>query len=195
MIKPTPKQRRKKLCKGCREYYRPSANDPSFKSWCSDDCGVLIATKNFKRIKRDEEIASDKARKKRKADFYQKDIKTRREAAVRECNKYILLRDAGKPCISCGAPWNSCKFSAGHYITAGSCTALRFDPRNIYGQCWYNCNKNRSGNIVEARKGIIERCGQEVMDFLEGPQPTVKVSAQFYREIEDKFKKLNKELA
>ena len=76
-------------------------------------------------------------------------------------NKYIRLRDKDKPCISCNKPAGSYKITAGHYYPAGSYKNIRFDLDNIHGQCWYNCNKNRHGNLIEYRKGLIERIGEQ----------------------------------
>ncbi len=83
------------------------------------------------------------------------------------CNEYIRLRDAGKPCISCGI--EDYKMTAGHYKTAGGNPELRFNTKNIHGQCWYNCNKMKSGNIAEYRPRLVERCGVELVEYLEGP--------------------------
>lgn len=131
--------------------------------------------------------------KKKKA-FYEKDIKTRREAAVKYFNRYILLRDKDKGCVSCGNTNPAIKYDAGHYVPAGSCTALRFDERNVHKQCSQYCNVHRSGNRVPYAKAIAAMYGQEVLDFLDGEQPTVKITAEFYQEIEDKYKKKIKEI-
>ena len=135
---------------------------------------------------------------KQKREFYENDIKTRREAAVREFNKYIRLRDQGLACISCGAPPGTYKLTAGHFITAGSCSALRFDERNCHGQCWWNCNRNKSGNITGYRLGILERFGEKegnkILEYLEGPQPTINITVDWYRGIEETYKAKCKEL-
>lgn len=124
----------------------------------------------------------------KKQEFKNSDIKTRREAAVKACHKYISLRDKGKPCISCGKAFGPIKFSAGHMVTAGSNQLLRFDERNIFGQCWWNCNKNRSGNITEFRKGLIKRHGLELVDYLEGEHQLIKSSVEFYKKVEEHYK-------
>jgi hypothetical protein len=131
------------------------------------------------------------ARKKR--EFYEGDIKTRRKAAVREFNRFIRLRDADKPCISCGTT-KPVKYDAGHYITAGSCTALRFDEKNVHKQCSWYCNKNLSGNVNGYTQGLIERFDQSIVDYLRGPQPMIKITVEFYQAIEHKYKAKCKDL-
>lgn len=82
-------------------------------------------------------------------------------------NKYIRLRDEDKPCISCQAPAGSYTLTAGHYYPAGSYKNIRFDEDNVWGQCWYNCNKNRHGNLAEYRINLIERIGIKRVEALD----------------------------
>lgn len=142
--------------------------------------------------KKEKEEKQKYARDKRA--FYDKDIKTRREAAVYWFNRFIRLRDADDPCISCGNRNARIKYDAGHYISAGSCTALRFDERNVNLQCSNHCNVHLSGNGTGYRLGLIKKYGGQVVDELEGPQPTIKISAAWYRSIEEKYKAKCKEL-
>ena len=96
-------------------------------------------------------------------------------------NRYIRERDRGLPCISCGAFHN--KMTAGHYKTLGAYPELRFHPDNCHGQCWYNCNRNRSGNIIEYRKGLVERIGIERVEWLEGKHEAQNYTLEDLREI------------
>lgn len=96
---------------------------------------------------------------KRKQD-YEKDLE-------KVFNEFVRLRDADKPCISCQAPAGTYTMSAGHYYPAGSHKNIRFDEDNVHGQCWYNCNKNRSGNLTEYRHGLIARIGIERVQELD----------------------------
>jgi hypothetical protein len=173
--------------------------------WCSPECREAIAIAHHRKNQANREKAVRKAQRaqkrqhaRQKREFYDKDIKTRREAAVRAFNAYIRLRDREMPCISCGAEAGTYKLTAGHFITAGSCTALRFDERNVFGQCWWNCNRNKSGNITGYRLGIRKRFGEEegqkLLDFLEGPQPTINITAEWYKEIEEKYRKKIKQI-
>lgn len=135
----------------------------------------------------------DELHKRRKRAFYEKDIKTRREAAVYWFNLYIRLRDSGDPCISCGVTDQHIKYDAGHFVAAGSCSSLRFNEWNAHRQC-VRCNRYLSGNLREYRPRLAEKVGESAVRFLEGPQPTIKITAQWYKSIEDKYKAKCKQL-
>lgn len=79
-------------------------------------------------------------------------------------NKYIRLRDAGKPCISCDRPLTG-KFDAGHYLSVGSYPNLRFDEDNVHGQDVY-CNQHLHGNHIEYGLRLPLRIGQDAYNRL-----------------------------
>ena len=70
-------------------------------------------------------------------------------------NKYIRLRDANKPCISCDRPLTS-KFDAGHFFSVGRYPNLRFCEDNVHGQC-VHCNQHLHGNHLEYNERIQHR--------------------------------------
>jgi hypothetical protein len=72
-------------------------------------------------------------------------------------NEWIRERDKDKPCISCGSALSG-KYDAGHYYNANNHWNLRFDERNVHAQCVY-CNRSLHGNLIEYRKGLINRIG------------------------------------
>lgn len=180
---------RKRRCRQCKEY-RPADQmliTPSNAAFCDDICAATYSKKQIPRERKREA-------KRQKREFYENDIKTRREAAVKWFNRFIRLRDAGKPCCSCGTTNPGIKYDAGHYIPAGSCSALRFDERNCHIQCSVQCNQHKSGNRVNYRLFLIREYGQEEVDRLEGPQPTINITVDWYREIEETYKAKCKEL-
>jgi hypothetical protein len=77
-------------------------------------------------------------------------------------NKHIRKRDQDKGCISCGAEVEQ----AGHYFSQGHHSALRFNETNTNGQC-IRCNCFLHGNLINYRKGLIQRYGVEVVEQLE----------------------------
>lgn len=94
---------------------------------------------------------------------------------VKAAQKLGRTLDKGKPCISCGRPDDgSVQFCGGHYRTKGAQPETALDIRNIMGQCNKRCNLELSGNIHGNktthgyRHGIIERYGQEYLDWLDG---------------------------
>lgn len=94
-----------------------------------------------------------------------------REAQV-VFNRWIRNRDKDKPCISCGNPLKA-KFDAGHYLSAGGNSALRFNEDNCHGQC-VHCNQHLSANLINYRIGLIERIGQGNVTFLESNSKMTK---------------------
>jgi hypothetical protein len=81
-------------------------------------------------------------------------------------NKFIRLRDKGQPCISCNAKAGSYTITAGHYFPSTN-KSVTFNEDNLHGQCWYNCNSSKSGNLAEYRLGLIQRIGLERIEKLE----------------------------
>ena len=72
-------------------------------------------------------------------------------------HEYIRLRDKYKPCISCNSFWNV-DFQAGHFFKAELYSNLKFNDKNINGQC-RKCNLRLDGNFDGYKKGFKERFG------------------------------------
>ena len=78
-------------------------------------------------------------------------------------NKYIRLRDSGKPCVSCG---QFKVLQAGHYYAVSGYDALRFDPDNIHGEC-SGCNCFNESHLILYSKNILDRIGVESLKELD----------------------------
>ena len=107
-------------------------------------------------------------------------------------NRYIRLRDRGKPCISCGAPWKD-NFQACHYVPAGRSNKLRFDEDNVHGGC-VRCNLYESGNLRGYRIGLIERIGVERVEQLETDHETRKWTKEELRELAAEYRRKAREI-
>lgn len=85
-------------------------------------------------------------------------------------NAYIRARDAYKPCICCGKPFEPNKpggsMDAGHYLSRGSAPQHRFNENNVFGQR-KNCNRPGGTTRAAFRAGVIERVGLEAVESLE----------------------------
>jgi hypothetical protein len=81
------------------------------------------------------------------------------------CHDYIRTRDNGLNCISCNIPYKL-DFQAGHFYKAELISSLKFDEKNINGQC-VKCNLRKEGNESGYRIGIIDRFGQEHLTELD----------------------------
>lgn len=83
--------------------------------------------------------------------------------------QYIRQRDSRYDgqfqCISCLQTKPVSMMHAGHFYSR-TFTATRWDEANINGQC-SACNTFKHGNLLEYRKGMISKWGQEVVDELE----------------------------
>lgn len=128
---------------------------------------------------------------------YQNKISMLLKAAKDACHAYIRSRDRLKPCISCGNPWHE-DFDAGHFYKAELFSGLRYDEKNISGQC-RKCNRFNDGNESGYRVGIIERYGMEHLDYLDEKaavekQQDLKWNAEELREIRKKYVRLFREL-
>jgi len=77
-------------------------------------------------------------------------------------NAWIRKRDKELGCISCGSGIDH----AGHYFSAGHYSSLRFNERNVNGQC-LRCNNFLHGNLIRYRQGLIVRYGEPEVHLLE----------------------------
>lgn len=92
-----------------------------------------------------------------------KPLKVKRNLEQEKVNKFVRERDINKPCISCN---KISKLEAGHYIPISKSQKLRYDLRNIHGQCGH-CNRFLDGNYKAYRMGLINRYGVDFVETLE----------------------------
>lgn len=143
--------------------YVPSA-DPRV-TWCSDECGVIVAmaagAKRAALLARAQR-AKDKERK--------RELSTPAQLAepVRKlAQKYAVLRDRDYGCISCdkGPHWHGV-WHGSHYKSVGSNSALQFNLWNINKAC-DQCNYFLSGNIGPYRARLCQKLGEERVEWLD----------------------------
>lgn len=106
-------------------------------------------------------------------------------------NKYIRYRDHEDPCISCGR--DVAFFHAGHYISVGVNPSLRFCEDNVHKQC-SSCNTFHHGNLLNYRRQLIKKIGEERVDWLETHNEVQKYTIEELQNMEKKYKRLCKEL-
>lgn len=179
----------RKRCKNpdCREWFHPTFQS---QTWCSADCGTVIAL--AKREKdRQNAIQAAERRRKDEAQQERRSLKVRKLAVQplshfhkqtqAAFNEYIRTRDAAEPCISCGRHHEG-KYDAGHYRTRGASPSTRYDETNCHKQC-VPCNQHLSGNIENYTPRLIEKIGQEAFDRLMGPHPVIKWTREELQEL------------
>lgn len=175
MIRKEPKP---KTCAVCRTTFTPARNLLSA-NVCSSACAISLAIS--KRGKAEKVAAvKDKRETKLKLEKHKSKAKWAAEAQV-PFNRYIRLRDAAEPCISCGRHHQG-QYHAGHYFSIGARPELRFEELNVHKQC-APCNTHLSGNAVLFRKSLLEKHGIEVVDWLEGHHPTRHYSVDDLKKI------------
>lgn len=144
-----------------------------------------------------------KVEKKVKADKKKKDLAVReslksisrliQEARV-PFQKWIRLRDANEPCISCGTT-KAKIWHGGHYFKAELYTGLVFNEMNVNKQC-EKCNTFGGGNESGYRLGLIKKYGEKEVKELEESANYLR-SYKFTREeikhIKTKYQKRLKE--
>lgn len=174
---------RKKPCKQCYKVFQP---ERPIQPCCSPRCAIdyTIAQKAKKEKK---QLAVDR----REFKLNDKSIQT--NLAQKAFNRYIRLRDAELPCISCGTT-NHVIMCAGHFRSRGAVPALRFDEFNVNKQCNKRCNLELSGNIPGYRDGLIAKYGQDKLEWLEGHHEPKKYTVQDLVEIKLKYLKLCREM-
>lgn len=172
----------------CRAPFVPTR---PFQTWCSTDCAVAIA-----KAKQDKQRMAIDMRERREIRAAKERVKPRAKhmkEAQAAFNAFIRQRDRGQPCISCGTRARV-QYAAGHYRTVGACPELRFEPLNVHLQCNKNCNKEKSGNIVEYRIRLVQKIGAEKVAWLEGPHEPKKYSIEDLKAIKAKYRALEREL-
>jgi hypothetical protein len=108
-------------------------------------------------------------------------------------NKYIRLRDEGKPCISCGRALKN-NVNASHYYNANNHWSVRFHEDNVHSSC-INCNQHLHGNLIGYREGLIDRIGIERVNNLSSiAKQTRKYTISELKELREYYKKKIKTL-
>jgi len=169
-----PKKFRPRKCdfKGCRKWYTPEREGQNL---CSDQCAI-------------DNLPVERAKRKRKAikQFRETDKATLTRQAQQVFNKYIRLRDKGKPCISCGHTGNR-QIHASHFRPTGGNSALRFNEDNCHAACSI-CNTHLSGNLVPYKKALIEKIGNKRYEALINNSAVKKWGIDELKEIIETFK-------
>jgi hypothetical protein len=142
-----------KKCRNCQERFNPIRS--TLEKFCQkDECiRAMVCEAKEKLWKQN--------KKKMKEDIMT--VQDYMKVAQQTFNKYIRLRDQGKNCISCGKIPK--KENAGHFYSAGTHTAVRFDERNVHLQCEH-CNSYLSGNLLMYRDNLLIKLGYEEFERL-----------------------------
>lgn len=172
---------RKRLCKGCDQYFRPPEDSPTIRH-CSAACAEDILKKHWATVRAQQERARKKAQKAKKLQYRRERIQYTQDKLSHQFkltqpifNHLIVLLDKKEPCGSCGE-WKCGRlWDCGHVKSVGSHPELRFDFLNAYKQ-GRRCNGGQrrlsSREKVVSKQyeeRLIKTKGQAVVDYLNGP--------------------------
>ena len=170
-------------CKSCKEKFEPKT---FLQKYCTKEECLRVFVADVK------EKIWQKTKAKAKLDLMT--LSDYLKLTQQVFNKYIRLRDKDELCISCGAKAGKYTITAGHYFPSTN-KSVTFNEDNLHGQCWYNCNSSKSGNLAEYRLGLIQRIGLERIEKLElESRKTKKWTKEELKELMQKYKQKIKQL-
>ena len=170
-----------KRCRYCKKPFTPAR---PLQTVCSPSCAQqLIDSRKEKEQAKQEKIERQRI-KERKLEL--KPLQYWLKRAEKACNAWVLARDREQGCISCGR-FEAQAFHAGHHISVGASSALRFDPANIHKQC-NQCNIHLGGNQAEYAMRLPARIGQEEADRLKNAPRSRKWTREECQQIEAEYK-------
>jgi hypothetical protein len=161
-------------CRQCGERFMPDRLGQTIHKECVYPFALRLIEKK-QEAKKKKERAEHKARKTA--------IKTRtewEEECRRIVQKIARLRDRDDGCISCHLPstWGG-QWHGSHFRSHGACSVLQFNLWNIHKAC-SSCNRDKGGNIIEYRPRLVEKIGQERVDWLETQNGIFKPPMDYY---------------
>jgi len=172
-----------KKCKYCKASFVPTK---PLQQVCGLTCAINLSKVNTAK-------ESDRKWKKQKQEIKNKlkTISDYRKDARFWFQRWIRIRDLGKTCISCPTLLTDIRdYDAGHYFSAYAYPQTIFNEMNVHGQC-VGCNDHRSGNLIEYRKGLVNRYGMNILLDLEeaADDKSVRVlTKEYYIEIAEEYK-------
>lgn len=189
------KKRPRRKCKICGARFIPDFEN---QRWCCPEHGAQFALAELEK-KREKQRGA--AAKKKRAEWRERKValKTKsqwKSEAQAAFNRYVRLRDAGKPCISCGRmPEQKLggTMDCGHYRTRGAAPHLAFNLHNTAAQCVY-CNRDRAGAQKAFEQGLIERIGIDRVEALNNNNTIRKFDTPYFQRIKSIFTRKSRAL-
>jgi hypothetical protein len=153
MLRKSPKQPKPKPC-GYSECGKLFVPQRPFQVTCSIACARKYNEEKEvkKRVKQMESSLT-------KLSYYE-------QMAKQVFQKWVRLRDEKEGCISCYRK-HSEQFDGGHYMKAEIYSGVIFNEMNVNKQCCYCNGPHMHGNLVEYRKGLVNKYGEEKVQELE----------------------------
>jgi len=179
-----------KRCKYCKNPFKPRFSTLERVCW-GEMCKLQEAMEIVAKNKHNDAKKSKERLKTMKSNL--ETVQSLTKKAQITFNTFIRVRDAGKPCISCGKILRD-KYDAGHYFSSGGHKAVAFDEDNVHGQCVY-CNRHLHGNLLNYQIGIVERIGERIFLIQEKAHQTRKFTKEELIEIMKIYKQKIKDIS
>lgn len=181
----------RRTCKICKTKFTATFDNVW---WCCPEHGFEYSQQLLakKKIEAERKRKQEAQQERRELKIRKVALKTKpqwKKEAQAAFNKYVRLRDAGLPCISCGSAPEQ-KFGGtmdcGHYRSRGAAAHLSFNLHNTAGQC-ARCNRHDSGAQKAFEQGLIERIGAEKVEALNNDNSTRKFDIPYLKRIKSIF--------
>lgn len=177
-------------CRYCRHTYERKRMSQS----CCESVECAIAAGQARKAKEAAKQAKAERREMRARKEALKPLQywlKRTQKAVNDVRRAEDLK-AWHGCITCGTH-DAEEWHAGHWISVGASSALRFDPANIHLQC-RQCNYFGAGRAQEYEARLPARIGQAEVDRLKNAKRERKWTREECQEIEATYRAKLKEL-
>lgn len=170
-------------CKACPQMY--VKRSMTHKA-CSVECSLVLVEKDKERNRKREEARVRKEHREQKIAL--KPLQYWLKRAQKAVNDFVRARDlaAGYGCITCDTH-DAEEWHAGHWISVGASSALRFDPANVHLQCRQD-NFFGGGMAQEYEARLPARIGQAEVDRLKYAPRNHKWTREECQVIEAEFK-------
>jgi len=167
------KQKRCRICKVPFSPIRP------MQTACSMACAIAYGqSKGDKERAKQEREERKECKEKLDA---MKTIPQLKKFVERSCHAYIRLRDADKPCISCGGEFAQRvggSYDAGHFRSRAAADHLRYYTLNIWKQCKY-CNKWKGSNREAYEAALVAKIGRDRVDAILNNNGSIKWTREY----------------
>ena len=162
-----------KTCATCQTSFMPAR---TMQAVCSPTCARRKVEADKKAEKAQTRAARERLKKRSK---WEEECRAIVQAIAR-------LRDRNDGCISCHLPatWGG-QWHGSHFRSHGAASAVQFHLWNIHKAC-SSCNRDKGGNLIEYRPRLVEKIGQDRVDWLMAQNQTVRHDVDYYK----RFKKV-----
>lgn len=179
-------------CKTCRQPFEPRL---PMQSVCGLDCAKSLA---LSVRAKEEKRAAIKQRKADRAKLESmKGVPQLKKEAQEAFNRYVRLRDNGKGCFVCGVTLVmggvGGGFDAGHIRSRSNADNLRFDERNVFGQC-KPCNAPGATKDWQMKAAAVRMLGEAGAEALYNDNAPIKWTRDGLRQTRDKYRQMANEL-